>query len=50
MNALGIRSMSQYFNASNIIYDITEVFAKRFINCNGNGRGAVKELIIRNYT
>lgn len=31
-------------------YDITEVFAKRFINCNGNGRGAVKELIIRNYT
>lgn len=31
-------------------YDITKVFAKRFINCNGNGRGAVKELIIRNYT
>lgn len=31
-------------------YDITEVFAKRFINCNGNGRGDVKELIIRNYT
>lgn len=31
-------------------YDITEVFAKRFINCNGNGRGTVKELIIRNYT
>lgn len=31
-------------------YNITEVFAKRFINCNGNGRGAVKELIIRNYT
>lgn len=31
-------------------YDITGVFAKRFINCNGNGRGAVKELIIRNYT
>ena len=31
-------------------YDITEVLAKRFINCNGNGRGAVKELIIRNYT
>lgn len=31
-------------------YDITEVFAKRFINCSGNGRGAVKELIIRNYT
>lgn len=31
-------------------YDIIEVFAKRFINCNGNGRGAVKELIIRNYT
>lgn len=31
-------------------YDITEVFAKRFINCNGNSRGAVKELIIRNYT
>ena len=31
-------------------YDITEVLAKRFINCNGDGRGAVKELIIRNYT
>ena len=31
-------------------YDITEVFVKGFINCNGNGRGAVKELIIRNYT
>lgn len=31
-------------------YDITEVLAKRFINCNGNGRGAIKELIIRNYT
>ena len=31
-------------------YDITEVLARRFINCNGNGRGAVKELIIHNYT
>lgn len=31
-------------------YNITEVLAKRFINCNGNGRGTVKELIIRNYT
>lgn len=30
-------------------YDITEVLAKRSINCNGNDRGLVKELIIRNY-
>ncbi|MDD6269005.1 MAG: hypothetical protein PUA84_02980 [Oscillospiraceae bacterium] len=30
-------------------YDITEVSARRAINCNGNGRGAVTELIIRNY-
>lgn len=26
-------------------YDIMEVLSKRFINCNGNDRGAVKELI-----
>lgn len=30
-------------------YDITEVSARRAINCNGNGRGAVTELVIRNY-
>ena len=30
-------------------YDITEVSARRSINCNGNGRGAVTELVIRNY-
>lgn len=30
-------------------YNITEVFAKRSINCNGNKRGNVTELIIRNY-
>lgn len=30
-------------------YFITEVSARRVINCNGNGRGGVTELIIRNY-
>lgn len=30
-------------------YFITEVSARRAINCNGNGRGAVTELVIRNY-
>ncbi len=30
-------------------YYITEVSARRAINCNGNGRGAVTELIVRNY-
>lgn len=30
-------------------YDIIEVSARRAINCNGNGRGAVTELVIRNY-
>lgn len=30
-------------------YFITEVLARRAINCNGNGRGEIKELVIRNY-
>lgn len=30
-------------------YNITEVSARRAINCNGDGRGAVTELVIRNY-
>ena len=30
-------------------YFITEVSARRAINCNGNGRGGVTELVIRNY-
>ena len=30
-------------------YNITEVIARRSINCNGNNRGCVSELIIRNY-
>lgn len=30
-------------------YYITEVSARRAINCNGNGRGGVTELVIRNY-
>jgi DNA adenine methylase len=30
-------------------YDITEVQAKRMINSDGNGRGPVQELVIRNY-
>lgn len=55
LTARGIKFMLSNFETNFIRslyagYDITEVFAKRFINCNGNGRGAVKELIIRNYT
>lgn len=30
-------------------YFITEVLARRAINCNGDGRGEIKELVIRNY-
>lgn len=30
-------------------YNIVEVFAKRYVNCKGDKRGAVKELLIRNY-
>lgn len=30
-------------------YNITEVSARRAINCNGDGRGSVTELVIRNY-
>lgn len=30
-------------------YYITEMSARRAINCNGNGRRAVTELVIRNY-
>ncbi len=30
-------------------YYIIEVFAKRYVNCKGDKRGAVKELLIRNY-
>lgn len=30
-------------------YQIDEVLARRAVNCNGNDRGYVKELIIRNY-
>ena len=30
-------------------YNVTEVSARRVINCNGDGRGAVTELVIRNY-
>ncbi|MBQ8349276.1 MAG: DNA adenine methylase [Ruminococcus sp.] len=31
-------------------YHITEVSARRAINCNGDGRGVVTELVIRNYS
>lgn len=37
-----IANMYQY-------YDITLVQARRSINCNGSGRGAVSEVVIRNY-
>lgn len=37
-----IANMYQY-------YDITLVQARRSINCNGSGRGAVNEVVIRNY-
>ena len=30
-------------------YNITVVSARRAINCNGNGKGSVTELVIRNY-
>jgi DNA adenine methylase len=30
-------------------YNIVRVDAKRAINCDGGGRGAIKELIITNY-
>lgn len=32
-----------------INYNITEVLARRNINCNGNKRNSIKELVIRNY-
>ena len=31
-------------------YDITAVSAKRAINCKGNSRGPIAELVVRNYT
>ncbi|MDE6789275.1 MAG: DNA adenine methylase [Ruminococcus sp.] len=54
MIAKGIKFMLSNSNTNFIRqlyagYNITEVSARRVINCNGDGRGAVTELVIRNY-
>lgn len=54
MTARGIKFMQSNADAKFIRelytgYYITEVSARRAINCNGNGRRAVTELVIRNY-
>lgn len=54
LTARGIKFMLSNSNTEFILqlytgYYITEVSARRAINCNGNGRGGVTELVIRNY-
>lgn len=54
LNARGVRFMlsnsdTDFIRKLYAGYHITEVSARRAINCNGNGRGAVTELVIRNY-
>lgn len=54
LTARGIKFMLSNSNTEFILqlytgYYITEVSARRAINCNGNGRGNVTELVIRNY-
>lgn len=54
MTARGIKFMQTNSNTDFIRqlylnYNITEVSARRAINCNGDGRGSVTELVIRNY-
>ncbi len=54
LTARGIRFMHSNSNTDFILqlyagYYITEVSARRAINCNGNGRGGITELVIRNY-
>lgn len=54
MTARGIKFMLSNSNTDFIRqlyagYNIIEVSARRVINCNGNGRGVVIELVVRNY-
>lgn len=54
MTARGIKFMLSNSNTDFIRqlyseYNITEISARRVINCNGEGRGTVTELVIRNY-
>lgn len=54
MTARGIKFMLSNSNTDFIRqlyseYNITKISARRVINCNGEGRGTVTELVIRNY-
>ena len=42
-------SKDNFFNNLYSEYNIQRVLANRMINCNGNGRGKITELIITNY-